>query len=231
MGKERFHGESAANLEDKCLCVILIDVSGTMEDYMPELNAALKGFFLDITCGRGVPEGTKDQLEVCVEIFDEDVKFLRNPCLLDIGEVPAELSTRNSTTESVKALRAALKMIDDRKEFYMETGQSYYRPWLVFLTDGEPNPYRKEEISEFAKEIKELVKLNKVQIIGLGVGEQISMETLSKLTAGNARLLKDNHFGDFFKWLSNSLAVYTHSHGTVNPINPSDENWMNSVHM
>ena len=231
MGIERFHGESAANLEDKCLCVLVIDVSGTMENYMPELNAALKRFYQDITGNHGVPEGTKDQLEVCVEIFDEDYRFLRNPCLLEIGEVPAKLSTRNSTTESVKALRAALKMIDDRKEFYVETGQPYYRPWLVFLTDGEPNPYRAEEVDEFSKEIRDLVSRKKVQIIGLGVGEQISMETLLKLTAGNARMLKDKHFGDFFKWLSNSLAIYTHSHGNVNPINPADEKWMNSVHV
>ena len=48
MGVERFKGESAPNAEMKCLCVLVIDVSGSMEPYMSELNSALYNFFEDI---------------------------------------------------------------------------------------------------------------------------------------------------------------------------------------
>ena len=55
MGLERFHGESAPNAEMKCLCTIVVDVSGTMEPCIEELNEALRNFFKDIEYGNGVP--------------------------------------------------------------------------------------------------------------------------------------------------------------------------------
>ena len=41
MGLERFHGESAPNAEMKCLCTTVVDVSGTMDPCIGELNEAL----------------------------------------------------------------------------------------------------------------------------------------------------------------------------------------------
>ena len=54
MGLERFHGESAPNAEMKCLCTIVVDVSGTMEPCIGELNEALRNFFKDIEYGNGL---------------------------------------------------------------------------------------------------------------------------------------------------------------------------------
>ena len=122
MGVERFVGESAPNAEMKCLCVFVIDVSGSMEPCMNELNNALQKFFNDIEYAKdGLPESTKDQLEVCIYAFDEDVMLKRNPCLLKTGEVPAKLEQRGSVTESVAALKAAIQMVEDRKEFYKKS--------------------------------------------------------------------------------------------------------------
>ena len=83
MGLERFHGESAPNAEMKCLCTIVVDVSGTMESCIDILNDSLRKFFKDIENGNGVPETTKEQLEICIIAFDQDVMFKRNPCLLE----------------------------------------------------------------------------------------------------------------------------------------------------
>ena len=130
----QFQGESPRNLLEKCLCVLVMDVSGTMNPHMPVLNQALKEFFRDIETDNGLPEGTKDQLEICIEQFDYEHKFRRNPCLLNPGEVPPTLSTRQGTTESVDALNAAIKMVEDRKAFYKNTGQPYYRPCLTFAS-------------------------------------------------------------------------------------------------
>ena len=66
----QFQGESPRNLLEKCLCVLVMDVSGTMNPHMPVLNQALKEFFKDIETDNGLPEGTKDQLEICIEQFD-----------------------------------------------------------------------------------------------------------------------------------------------------------------
>lgn len=227
MGVERFRGESAPNAEMKCLCVLVMDVSGSMEPCIEELNDALRIFFKDIEYARGLPESTKDQLEICIYAFDEEVMLKRNPCLLKPGEVPAKLIQRGSTTESVAALRAAIQMVEDRKEFYKDTGQPYYRPWIVFMTDGEPYPYRENEIAEIEEQIRLDEKAKKYRIMGLGVGEDISEKTLRRLTNNNARKLKGTNFGAFFDWLSNSMGIIVSSKpGQKVDISAGSEEWM-----
>lgn len=224
MGVERFHGESAPNLEEKCLCTIIVDVSGTMEPYMSVLNEALKTFFRDIE--NSTVEMTKEKLEVCVIAFDEDVQFKRNPCLLQSGERPPILSTRGSTTESAAALEAAIQMSEDRKEFYKETGQPYYRPWIIFMTDGEPYPFRENQISQLEEKIKRDVQAKKYYILGLGVGDDISEQTLKRLTAGNAMKLRNTNFGAFFKWLSSSMSnIVSSKPGQRIDISKGQEEW------
>lgn len=227
MGVERFHGESAPNAEMKCLCTIVVDVSGSMEPCIDELNVALRTFFKDIEEGNGVPEATKEQLEVCVIAYDEDVQFKRNPCLLEAGEMPPKLTTRGSTTESVAALEAAIQMTEDRKEFYKETGQPYYRPWIVFMTDGEPYPFIESQISALEAKIKKDAQAKSYYILGLGVGDKISKATIKRLTAGNAMKLQGTKFGAFFKWLSNSMSIIVSSKpGQKVDISGGQSEWM-----
>lgn len=227
MGLERFHGESAPNAEMKCLCTIVVDVSGTMESCIDILNDSLRQFFKDIENGNGVPETTKEQLEICIIAFDQDVMFKRNPCLLEQGEMPPKLTIRGSTTESVAALEAAIQMTNDRKDFYKETGQPYYRPWIVFMTDGEPNPYNESKIAALEARIRQDAKNKCYYIQGLGVGSQISERTIKRLTAGNAQQLKGTNFGAFFKWLSNSMSIIVSSKpGQKVDISGGQSEWM-----
>lgn len=227
MGIERFRGESAPNAEMKCLCVFVMDVSGSMEPCIDELNMALRNFFKDVEYSKGLPESTKEQLEICIYAFDEEVRLLRNPCLLKPGEVAPKLVQRGSTTESVAALKAAIKMVEDRKDFYKDTGQPYYRPWIVFMTDGEPYPFREGEISTLEAQIKADEHAKKYRILGLGVGESISEKTLCRLTNNNARKLKGTNFGAFFDWLSNSMGIIVSSKpGQKVDISAGSEEWM-----
>ena len=62
MGLERFHGESAPNAEMKCLCTIVVDVSGTMEPCIGELNEALRNFFKDIENGNVTSYSNSDEM-------------------------------------------------------------------------------------------------------------------------------------------------------------------------
>lgn len=227
MGLERFHGESAPNAEMKCLCTIVVDVSGSMEPCINELNTALKGFFKDIEGAHGLPQTAKDQIEICVIAYDEEVKFMRNPCLLEPNELPKTLVTRGSTTDSVAALEAAIKLTEDRKEFYKETGQTYCRPWIVFITDGEPYPFDEKKVAALEAKILSDAQHKKYFIMGLGVGAKISERTIKRLTAGNAKALIGTRFGDFFDWLSNSMSLIASSQpGQHIDISPGQSTWM-----
>ncbi len=210
MGQERFAGESAQNFEQKCLCVLVMDVSGSMSGApINSLNAALKNFWSDILNDNDVAESLKDQLEIAVIQFDEEVKLLRNPALLEIEEAAPTLVERGSTTNTVDALREAIKLVDDRKEFYKSTGQPYYRPWIVLMTDGEPYPASEGDIAAISATIQRDCQAKKYTIIGLGV-EGFNRAVLEKMT-GQVLPLDGAKFKEFFSWLSNSMSTISQS--------------------
>ena len=138
--EHRFAGESAVNQEMKCLCVFVLDVSGSMRgEKLNALNQGIKDFYAEIQEGDSVSEKLIDQLEIAVIQYDEEVQILRNPALLEEEEQAPTLTERGSVTETVMAMEEAIRIVEERKAWYKETGQKYYRPWIVVMTDGEPS--------------------------------------------------------------------------------------------
>jgi Uncharacterized protein encoded in toxicity protection region of plasmid R478, contains von Willebrand factor (vWF) domain len=232
MGAERFAGESAQNFEQKCLCVLVLDVSGSMKgEKLDELNNGVKSFFSQIQNCDGVAEGTKDQLEVAIIQFDEDVRILRDPKLIEDDEFPPTLEQRGSVTETVLAIEEAIKLSEDRKAFYKSTGQRYYRPWIILMTDGEP--YGKKasqaDIDEISAKVAVDSQGKKYMMMGIGIGADANMELLKKMTAGKGMKLDGVKFGEFFQWLSASLSTVTQSkEGETVSIKDGVDNWMES---
>jgi len=232
MGAERFAGESAQNLEQKCLCVLVLDVSGSMRgDKLNSLNQGVRDFFTQIQTADGVPESLIDQLEIAIMQYDEEVKILRDPKLLEDGDLPPTLTERGSVTETVIAIEEAIKLVEDRKAFYKSTGQSYYRPWIIVMTDGEPygNKASDADIEAISQRVMKETSSKKYMIMGIGVGSDANMEVLKKMTAGRAMALQGLKFGAFFEWLSNSLSVVASSkEGDKIDISDGASNWMSS---
>lgn len=232
MGAERFTGESAQNLEQKCLCVLVLDVSGSMRgDKLNSLNQGVRDFFTQIQTADGVPESLIDQLEIAIMQYDEEIKILRDPKLLEDGELPPTLTERGSVTETVIAIEEAIKLVEDRKAFYKSTGQSYYRPWIIVMTDGEPygNKASDADIEAISQRVKQETSSKKYMIMGIGVGSDANMEVLKRMTAGRAMALQGLKFGAFFEWLSNSLSVVASSkEGDKIDISDGASNWMSS---
>lgn len=232
MGAERFAGESAQNFEQKCLCVLALDVSGSMRgSKLDSLNRGIKDFFTQIQTGDGCDATTVDQLEVAIIQYDEEVRVLRDPKLLEEGELPPTLTERGSTTETVVAIEEAIKMVEDRKAFYKSTGQSYYRPWIILMTDGEPygNRASKEDIEAISQRVATESKNKKYMMMGIGIGDDANMELLQKMTGGRAMKLDGLKFGEFFTWLSASLSTVASSkEGDKIDISKGASDWMKS---
>lgn len=237
MGAERFAGESAQNLEQKCLCLFVLDVSGSMKgEKLDALNDGIRRFFAEIQdpagSGSNVSESLIDQLEVGIIQYDEDVKVLRDPKLLEPDEVPPTLTTRGSVTESVMAIEEAIQLVQDRKAFYKSTGQDYYRPWIILMTDGEPYGKRASEadIAAIADRVeKDSVAGKSYMIIGIGVGKDANMKTLNRMTGNRAMPLEGTKFPEFFKWLSASMSKVSQSHeGEKIDISEGAASWMKS---
>ena len=79
------------------MCVLVLDVSGSMKgDKLNALNQGVRDFFTQIQTSDGVAETTKDQLEVSIIQYDEEVKILRDPKLIEDKEIPPTLTERGS---------------------------------------------------------------------------------------------------------------------------------------
>ena len=228
--EHRFAGESAVNQEMKCLCVFVLDVSGSMRgEKLNALNQGIKDFYAEIQEGDSVSEKLIDQLDIGVIQYDEEVQILRNPALLEEEEQAPTLTERGSVTETVMAMEEAIRIVEERKAWYKETGQKYYRPWIVVMTDGEPYGERASaaDIDAISARVAADSAAKKYFMMGIGVGEA-NMELLSRM-CGKALPLSGTKFTEFFKWLSNSLSmVSTSKEGEKVSIKDGADSWMDS---
>ena len=130
----------------------------------------------------------------------------------------------------VVAMEEAIRLVEDRKAWYKETGQKYYRPWIVVMTDGEPygNRASQSDIDNISSRVAADTAAKKYFMMGIGVGEA-NMELLGKMCGGKALPLSGTKFTEFFKWLSNSLSmVSTSKEGDKVNISQGADAWMDS---
>lgn len=230
--EHRFAGESAVNQEMKCLCVFVLDVSGSMRgERIEALNQGIKDFYSEIQGGESVSEKLIDQLEVAVIQYDEEVQVLREPGLLDEEEQAPTLTERGSVTETVMALEEAISMVEARKAWYKETGQKYYRPWIVLMTDGEPYGNRASEadIAAISERVANDAAAKKYTMMGIGVGVNNDVMLKIKQMCGQAMPLQGTKFTEFFKWLSNSLSTVSKSkEGAKVDLREGMDDWLGS---
>lgn len=133
-------------------------------------------------------------------------------------ELAPVLTSRGSVTETVMAIEAAIQLVEDRVAFYKQNGQSYYRPWIIVMTDGEPYGRRASEndIEALSKKVElESVPDNngngkKYKIFGIGIGKDVNIDNLSRLTGGRAVPLEGLRFGDLFRELCFSVSKVPH---------------------
>jgi len=226
MAKNDFSAESADNFEQKCLCVLVLDVSGSMDGApIKELNKGLQDFYKEIEDD----PTTSQRLEVSLITFSHIVTAVQEPALVANFTMPA-LKTHGSTA-MVDAVKEAIDKVAARKAWYRTTGQSYYRPWVILMTDGEPDDG--QDVDGLANIIKADMADKKYVFLPIGV-QGANMSILNKITGMvNDRqmgpmMLQGTKFSEFFKWLSASMGtVMSNEEGdTVKLADPTD--WMDA---
>lgn len=209
MAKNDFSHEVALNGADKCLCILVLDTSGSMSGKpINELNNGLKQFQSDIL---NDPAATI-QLEVSIITFGSTVQQIQAPAAIDRFEMPH--LTANGPTPMIKAVDEAIILAEDRKAWYKQQGLGYKRPWIVLMTDGEPD--ERTEVSDMAAKLRELSAGKKINFTAIGIGDDVNMELLGELSPQKPAHLKDTNFSSFFQWLSNSI-------GAIAEANPGEK--------
>lgn len=206
MAKNDFSGEVAVNYEQKCLCVLVLDVSGSMAGKpIEELNKGLQNFYKDIY----EDDNTSQRLEISLITFNDRVKTIQEPALVENFTMPTLKA--GGSTAMVDAVREAIEKVEARKQYYKSTGQTYYRPWIILMTDGEPDPG--QDTIGLANQIKADTSgtSKKYEFLPIGV-QGANMDILNQIK-GNipAMSMSEAKFTEFFKWLSNSLSIIASS--------------------
>lgn len=220
MTDQLFNVEIPENYEQKCLCVLALDVSSSMQgEKIRLLNEGLQEFYRDVQADRT----TADRLEFAIVTFNSSVRTELDPALVDNFTMPT-LSTSGST-KLVDGVREAIKVVEARKGWYKQTGQPYYRPWIVLITDGEPDSG--QDINGLANQIHSDVDNKRYWFFAVGV-QGADMELLKRISSDKMppAPLHGLKFTEFFQWLSASMSlVATSSEGDKYDL-PSPAAWM-----
>lgn len=223
MAKNDFSSEVAENYEQKCLCVLVLDVSGSMGGSpIQELNNGLQDFYNEISND----PTTSQRLEVALVTFSHVVSTIQSPALVENFTMPKLIAS--GSTATVTAVRDAIDLVAARKAWYKTTNQTYYRPWIILMTDGEPDS--DQDVDGLARQIKQDTANKKYEFLPIGVGESANMGILSKIQGNIPPMkLKGTKFSSFFKWLSASMGtVVNASEGQQVNLSAGADNWMES---
>lgn len=205
MAFDDFVAETPDNYEQKCLCVLVLDVSGSMTgERINELNRGLDEFHRQVRND----EIAAQRLEVCIIAFNSNIKCIQEPALIDKFVMP--ILKARGTTKLVDAVREAVKKVESRKQWYKETGQSYYRPFIILITDGSPDS--DQDIEGLTFELNEAVNDKRLMFFPIGV-QDANMQILRQIShpATPPMMLRGLNFIAFFQWLSNSIGIITKS--------------------
>jgi uncharacterized protein YegL len=200
-----FTAESPENYEQKCHCVLILDVSSSMAGPpMAQLNEGLAAFH------RAVMQDyvAAQRLEISVVTFGSAVSVVQEPALVTNFEMPRLVA--NGSTRLVDGVQKALGLDEDRKRWYRQTGQNYYRSLLVLMTDGEPDA--DQNLAALGAAVREGVANRRFTFYALGV-RGYNADKLARICPAELPPLPlDGYkFAEFFRWLSNSISIITAS--------------------
>lgn len=194
-----FSAESPENLQQKCCVAFVLDVSSSMSGKaIGELNAGLQEFHKEIS----EDSTAANRLEIAIVEFSSSVSTLIDPSLAENFSMPT-LVTKGST-KLVDGVREGIQIVKARKKWYKDTNQPYYRPWVILITDGEPDGG--QDVDGLKQEIENGVNSKDFYFFAVGV-EDANMNTLVKLSSPKMApaKLQGLKFKEFFEWLSASL--------------------------
>ena len=201
--------EFIENSQSRCPYIVLVDSSGSMKgEPINELNEGLKLFKNALIKN----ELASKRVELAVISFDSTIKNYTDGFISPRDYEPVEIEAEGVTRMNL-AIKTAYSLIQIRKDQYKAAGISYYRPWIVLITDGTPTDTEGEPLEFDSSEFQEIVKLvhegeaeKKFSFFAIGVGDEVDMEALSQICTPNRppKKLSGMKFKELFRWLSDS---------------------------
>ena len=201
----------------RCACMLVLDVSSSMGGQpISELNEAVRRFVAEVQ----EDEFASQAIELGIVTFGADVcvSLPITPVHLITEVAPLEAS---GLTPMGLAVEASLQALTARKEEYQRTGTSYYQPWLVLMSDGEPN----DAWQATAARCQQFSAERKLVVMPVGIGDNAELAILGAFSHRPAKPLAGLRFREFFQWLSASMSRVSQSTPGVAVSLPSSGGW------
>ncbi|EOW5825053.1 VWA domain-containing protein [Escherichia coli H45] len=190
----------ASHPEPRCPCILLLDVSGSMNGRpINELNAGLVTFRDELLAD---PLALK-RVELGIVTFGP--VHVEQPFTSAANFFPPILFAQGDTPMGA-AITKALDMVEERKREYRANGISYYRPWIFLITDGAPT----DEWQAAANKVFRGEEDKRFAFFSIGV-QGADMKTLAQISVRQPLPLQGLQFRELFSWLSSSLRSVSRS--------------------
>lgn len=188
------------NPEPRCACVLLLDVSGSMNGKpLNELNEGL------VTLRDELADDALAMKRVEIAIVTFGPVKVETPFTTASAFYPPTLQSQGDTPTGA-AITQALNMLEERKRDYKANGISYYRPWVFLITDGKPTDSWKSA----ADAVRDGEMSKKFAFFAIGV-QGADMDTLRQISVREPLSLQGLKFRELFSWLSSSLRSVSRS--------------------
>ena len=170
--------ETPRNYDQKCPLVLVLDASGSMSGQpIDDLNNALLALKDEILNDSVL----SNRMELAVVAFHDDAEIVRDFDLV-LPEHDMPTIDTGGLTNMFSGVSKAIDMIENRKQWYKNSGQAYYRPIIVLFSDGSPTN-TDQEIENLDQKIQSMSDDKKFIFMPFGVGDGADMQTLAKLAA------------------------------------------------
>lgn len=193
-----FESDMANNLSPQLMICLLVDASYSMiENHKIDIvNEGIRSF---------LNEGKKDviardALDICIIAFGGDeARTIQD--FTNVQNVKFNGIRPEGGTPLDKALRFAVRKIEDRREEWMQRGNDLYHPWLIVISDGKSD----DDISGIAAVIQRMYREHKLKGKCIGVGDGTEVSDLEKIAPNHKVSHMDAlELKDYFSMLSKS---------------------------
>ena len=188
------------NAERRCPVLFLLDGSFSMKGRrIAELNAGLEEFRQAILDD---PLASK-RVDPAIVTFGP-VRVVRH--FGSLGPLKFPMLEAAGDTPMGEAIVTAFQLLATRVALMRRSAISYYRPWIVLVTDGGPT----DEIVEAIRLVYDAEANGSCNFFAVGVTEA-DMGVLSRLSPRPPVSLKDADIRVFFRWISASMKAVSAS--------------------
>ncbi|HEX9952494.1 MAG TPA: VWA domain-containing protein [Rubricoccaceae bacterium] len=188
------------NASQRTPCVLVLDGSGSMDgDPAHQLNAGLHTFEAQL---KGNPlTALRVQVLVIVAGGAARADVVVDWC--DAIDFAPPTVRPDGSTPLGAAMTLALSKVETQKAAYDAYGISSTRPWILLISDGEPNDPGWMLAAERCRQAE-----RDKRCIVFPIGTRgADLEALSRFSVNPAKRLEGLEFSDLFIWLSRSMTA------------------------